>query len=179
MNCFLRDLRLRHLCHLCTSECSSLDALRLPSCLCLLLCKRLATRGPRFAGLLLSRTFAVILRGFSLLSTGAQVSTFICLIVGAVETLSTMVFPNSMRSSWCFSPVPRNLKFNKISGTNFLDCDLLSSPLILPNLFSNLFVSFMNVLRMSSNCSTSLALSRSGMLLISAAYADFLPDAFL
>ena len=52
-------------------------------------------------------------------------------------------------------------------------CFLASiSWLILPNLFSNLFISFKNVLRMSSNCSTSFVLSFSKMLLVSTAYAD-------
>ena len=47
------------------------------------------------------------------------------------------------------------------------------------NLFSNLFVSLMNVLRMSTSCSTSLARSRPLMLLTTAACAEFLSDMFL
>ena len=57
--------------------------------------------------------------------------------------------------------------------------EFTSSSLILPNLLSNLFISFVNVLKMSSNCSTSFALSFSEMLLISAAYAELLSDMFL
>ena len=54
-----------------------------------------------------------------------------------------------------------------------------SSSLILPTLLSNLFVSLMGVLKMVSECSPSLARSHSLMLLVSAAYAEFLPDMFL
>ena len=53
------------------------------------------------------------------------------------------------------------------------------SLMIVPNLFSKLGVSLTKVLRMSSHSSTSLALSHSEMLLINAAYADFLSDMFL
>ena len=45
--------------------------------------------------------------------------------------------------------VPWNLKFNKLSGINFVAANIFSS-LLLPNLFSKLVCLVDNVLRMSS-----------------------------
>ena len=66
-----------------------------------------------------------------------------------------------------------------LSGIDFFTAGVFSSSRILPNLPSYLFVSLMKFLRMSSNCSTSFAQTRSLMLLISAAYAELRSDAFL
>ena len=103
-------------------------------------------------------------------------SCFLPLAVGTIATFSTMMFSTSTMSSLYDIVVPLNLKFSKLSGINFLTASIFSSSLILPDLFSNLFSSFVNVLKMSSHCSTSFALSFSEMLLISVAYADFLSD---
>ena len=92
---------------------------------------------------------------------------------GSDATLS-MMFSNASRSSLCYFVVPRNLQFNRLSGISFLTASILSSSLIVPNMFSNSFVSLMNVLKMSSNYPRYLALSCSEMLLISAASAEFL-----
>ena len=62
---------------------------------------------------------------------------------------------------------------------NFLTASIFSSSQSMPHLFSNLFFSLMNVLRMSSSCTVSSALSRSEVLLISDTYADCLSDMFL
>ena len=130
MSFFLADLLLCHLWHLDILVHSNSDTFQNSMFLCLFLCRRLAPRDPRFAGLLF---------------------------------LS-----------------PRNQKFNRLSSISLLTASIFSSSLFMPNLFSNLFVSLTNVLKMSSNCSTSLALSRSETSLISGAYAEYwLSDVFL
>ena len=58
----------------------------------------------------------------------------------------------AIRSSLYDIVGPWNLQFNKPSCINFLTASIFSSSLMVPNLFSNLFVSLMNVHRMSSNC---------------------------
>ena len=81
------------------------------------------------------------------------------------------MFPNAMRSCSYFSVLP-DLKFQQTLKYQHLDCEDLSSSLILTSLFSNSFVSLTNVLKVSSNHSTSWARSRSLMLLMSAADAE-------
>ena len=106
-------------------------------------------------------------------------STFFCLMVGAVDTLSMMMLSNAMRISSYFNVVHRNLKFDKLSSISSLTANISSSSLILPNLFSNLVVSLIHVVKMSSSGSTSLARSRSLRLPISAVCVEFLSDMFL
>ena len=65
---------------------------------------------------------------------------------GSDATLS-MMFSNASRSSLCYFVVPRNLQFNRLSSISFLTASILSSSLIVPNMFSNSFVSLMNVLK--------------------------------
>ena len=66
--------------------------------------------------------------------------------------LSMMMFSSGTRSSLRDIVVPRNLQFNKLSCISFLTASIFPSSLIVPNLFSSLFMSFTNVLRMSSSC---------------------------
>ncbi len=62
-----------------------------------------------------------------------------------------------MRSSSYDIVVPLNLKFCRLSNINFLTANILSSSLMFPNLYSNLFFSLRNVFNMSSNCFKLLA----------------------
>ena len=82
-------------------------------------------------------------------------------------------------SVWAFALVPRGLYFSRLSGINFLTAIVFSSWLILPNLFSYVLASLMNVLKMSLNLSTSFALSCRFCCWIRAAYADLLSEVFL
>ena len=59
-----------------------------------------------------------------------------------------------------------------LAPASWLRAPFLHLFLIAPNLVSNFFVPLMNVFRMSSCCSTSLDLSRSEMLLVSAADSE-------
>ena len=80
------------------------------------------------------------------MSIGAPVSIFFCFIFRIVKYFVANEVSNAMRSSLYFSVVPRNLKFDELSCISFLTASIFSSSLILLNLFSNLFVSSMDVL---------------------------------
>ena len=53
------------------------------------------------------------------MSIGALVSMFLCLVVGIVDALSMMRFSHTEGLSSHDIVVPRNLKFNRLSGINF------------------------------------------------------------
>ena len=91
-------------------------------------------------------------------------SIFLFMAAGTVATLSMMMVSSATKSSLYDLVVPQNLMFNRLSSIHFLTASICSSSLIVPYLFSNLFVSLMNVLRMSPTCSTSFPLSLSEML---------------
>ena len=90
-----------------------------------------------------------------------------------------MMFSNATRSSSYFIVVLRNLrtfvdetnKFEMRFGRIRDETNMLAVEKLMPECLLNL--------RVSSKCSTSWARSRLRMLLISAAYAEFLPDMFL
>ena len=153
-----------HLCHLCTLSLTNSDPCQRSTFLCLFLCRQ--PYDPSVP--LLARILTIFFQCHSNLHWSA------CVVfpVGTVATFSKMMFSSATGSSLHDINVPRNLWFSRLSGIHFLTASIF-------NLFSNLFVSLVNVLRMSSNCSTSCALSLSEMLLISAAHADFLSDMFL
>ena len=74
---------------------------------------------------------------------------------------------------------PAEPEVQRILGHKLLDWEHIFLISDTANLFSNMFVSLTKVLRMSSKCSTSLVRSRSLMLLISAAHAEFVSSMFL
>ena len=146
-----------------------------PLSVALFLRKRLATQDQRFSGSLLLSIFRHHLSPTFKFPSDRLVSTFLLPTIRNVAILSMKMFCNASRSSSYDIVVPRNLKSCRLSSISFLTASIYSSSsMTVPNLFSNLFISLMNVLKTSSNGSTSLALSRSEMLLISAAHAFFL-----
>ena len=110
---------------------------------------RLNLWATRTAAGLVTLRFAILWRGIAQRAGLEKIKAL------AVKTLwlQQVVRERGLQIKSISSVVPKNLKINKLSNIKISNASIFTSSLIVPNLLSNLFVSLMNVLRMSSSCS--------------------------
>ena len=95
-----------------------------PSCLCLSICRPLATPHLRLAGLLPLSTNSCH-PCWPVRSPWEHSSNFVCFDVWIVDTLSMMMFSTELRSSPNVNIVPRNLKFSNLSSISCLTASIV------------------------------------------------------